>query len=586
MAQAERGRAALAALLVLLTAAGLGRVAVTEILNPSQTRASDALPLYLSAATVSAGRDPTVQAELAAVYDARQMDVGAATFSTLYPATAGWVLQPWARLDWEGFTLAWRWMLLASIAAFPVAAGLLAGGPGGQAGQTDRWLWGGLVGVILAWHPVSAECVRLGQVNMLLGACCALAIAAVVRGPSAWVAGAGGLALALGGLIKLVPGALLLPLLAARRPGLVAAAAAAGGLGLALTAATVPAAHIAGGILDSLRFQGTIDPDWLVGKKLAPDWVRWIGFVRHEPMQWITLGLAGAVPWLRPSRGTAAAGMALICAWLGADAAGFHILYAPLFYPALVLLIPDSPWRAAGLTAVFYALAAGGTEGAWLGGVGPEPRMVLAGVAVWGAALWRLLSEAARVPAGPWEQEIPLMAGGRALAGVATGALLAGAWPDGDAPVAAPLPEGQEIPDGPGFIHPDERVPGMQAALGDGLDRSAPTLLKKGTVRAVQVYLRRAPLAWEELAARYPARAEWLRARARAAPVGELRDHSGRTIRDWLIAEREAMDRLSAEGLSAGEFRQLLEEALACGLTDPDIEQRIRDGIGPAAPLP
>jgi len=85
-------------------------------------------------------------------------------------------------------------------------------------------------------------------------------------------------------------------------------------------------------IRETLRFQATIDPDWLVGRDPAPEWMRLLGFVRHTPLQWITLAAVAIVPAARPSARTALAGMALLCAWLGADAAGFHVLYAPLAY--------------------------------------------------------------------------------------------------------------------------------------------------------------------------------------------------------------------------------------------------------------
>jgi len=79
---------------------------------------------------------------------------------------------------------------------------------------------------VLAWHPVTAECVRLGQVNLVLGALCAVAMAGVaIEGRAAARAGRRawavdlvvGAALGLGGALKLVPAALLLP--SSRRGG-------------------------------------------------------------------------------------------------------------------------------------------------------------------------------------------------------------------------------------------------------------------------------------------------------------------------------------------------------------------------------
>ncbi len=572
-----RSRPVVAVLAVALAVAGLARVAEAEIVGHAETRASDALPLYLSGGAVAAGLDPTLEQSLARVYDERDLSVGAATFSTLYPATTGVLLRPLAALDWASFTTMWRWILLAAVAGFGVAAAGLATG--------DRWsraAWGGAVAAAIAWHPVTAECVRLGQINMVLGALCALAMAAV-GGSFSWGGGRAprnapppwrwgpsllaGALLGLGGALKLVPAALLLPLLAARRWRPAVGVAAVGLTALALALTVTPLPQLVDAVLGTLRFQASIDPDWLVGKDPAPAWMRAFGWIRHEPLQWVTLGAALLVPAARPSTRTALAGMALLTAWLGADAAGFHVLYAPLAYPVLVLLV-GRPALFGALVAAFYALAQ------WPASIGPEPRMVLFGFVAWGAAALTLARAAAVVRPGALEADPEARQAGLAAAGVATGVLLVGAMP-GEGPMAAPLPEGQEIPEGPGFIHPNDRVPGEVRALGGGLDRPASTLAKPGTIRAVQLYMRGAPVSWRALAERYPARAALLEGRASAVPGGDLRDHSGRAIAAWLTEEASVVTRLQAEGLDLGDLPPQLTAALASGLTDPGLEARI-----------
>lgn len=540
------------AISLMLWIAGVARIADAQILHPGTSRASDALPLYLSGASVQAGMDPTLKESLAQVYDQRHLQVGAATFSTLYPATAGWLLQPYASLDWDGFSAAWRWTLLLAIASFPFLFWRMGGGS-----------WSFVIGALIAWHPVTQECVRLGQVNMVLAVGCALAM-----GTSEW---AGGLGLAIGSLLKLVPGALAIPLLLTRRWRPLLVMGVVGLAGLWATTGTVPLLRILEAIRETLRFQGSIDPDWLVGRTLAPSWMRWLGFVRHTPLQWITLIFVTLIPALRPSKATCTGAMALLCAWLGADAAGFHVLYIPLAYPAFLWVSVGRPLQMGVIGGIWFMLA-------WVepSDVGPEPRMVLFGLLLWCWSLGRLLRDASQVKAHQWEEDWEWKQGMVTLLGVMVGSLLAHAWPT-EGPVAAPLPEGQQMPEGPGFIHPQDRVPGQVRALGGGLDRPASTLAKPGTIRALQVYLLKAPVLWRGLAERYPARSSLFLARASEAPSGELRDLSGREVQAWLQAEERAVNALKAEGLDAGELPVYLEAALASGLAASDLEAHLPD---------
>lgn len=545
-----------AILLIAATLAGLGRIASAEIIGASSTRASDALPLYLSACAVRDGLDPTVQKSLEAAYDARHLDVGAATFSNLYPATAGVLLQPMCVVSWDAFETAWRWLQLLSIASFAVSAAWIADG--------DRWrrlAWGGAVGVVLAWHPVTRECVRLGQVNMVLAGMIAVAMAAVIRGRERTA----GVLLAVGGLVKLVPAAMILPLAAGKRWGAAGFVAAGGIVGGVVTMAWVPLSRIVGGIRETLAFQAAIDPDWLVGKHPAPEWMRFVGYARHDALQWIALGAAFLIPWLRPSRRTAIAGIGVITGWLGADAAGFHVLYAPLAFPVFVLLV-GNPSRLALLSLAFWLL--GVVE---LPGLDPEPRMVLWGCVATVLAGEALVREAGAVIRSPIELDHSLKRAAVATFGLLTGGLLVAAQP-GDGPVAAPLPEGATTPEGAGFIHPGDRVPGLPGGeargLGAGSDRAASTLVKPGTVRDVQLYMVRAPILWNQLAAQYPARADLMHARAHEAPAGMLRDITGKEAGAWLRGDRDTVTSLQKEGLELGELPALLTSACGSGLAE------------------
>jgi hypothetical protein len=200
--------------------------------------------------------------------------------------------------------------------------------------------------------------------------------------------------------------------------------------------------------------------------------------------------------------------------------------------------------------------------------------MVLFGLILWVWSLARLLVDASQVERSSFESDLSLRQGGTALVGILVGSLLGRAWPQ-EGPVAAPLEEGQTMPEGPGFIHAGDRVPGEVRALGAGIDRPASTLAKPGTIRALQVYLQEAPGLYRALSQRYPALQTALLDRAKAVPTGELRTLSGREVGQWLRDEQSALSTFSADGLDVGELPALLEEASKSGLADPDLEKRI-----------
>jgi hypothetical protein len=65
------------------------------------------------------------------------------------------------------------------------------------------------------------------------------------------------------------------------------------------------------------------------------------------------------------------------------------------------------------------------------------------------------------------------------------------------------------------------------------------------------------------------------RARAKAAPRGQLHELSGREIRSWLQEDQRTMEQLVAEGLDPGELGAALTNALSSGLADPGLEDHI-----------
>lgn len=377
--------------MTIVTAVGTHRT-WTEANQRPVDRAADALPIYLAAATVLDGGDPTDKEDLGTAYSRRAMSAFATTFSNLYPASAGALIQPLAVLRWPTFVEVWRGLLLFG--------GLLGGAGAGLAAVRGRGA--PLAAALGAWmavsiFPVTAECISLGQANLLLAGLFGLAMAALSRGHD----GTAATLAAVGAGIKLVPGVVLLSLVAGRRwRGTLAFGLA--GLAIAgLTLSAVPLDRVLAGIQGSLQFQSTVSPDWL-NQGENPAWMRTLGALRHTPLaQWTLVATAVLVGWGAhrgvPTQTLLAASVALACAWLGADAAGFHVLYAPLYIPAWAYIClwgldaraPRGAWLSLGLIPL----------PAWLytvtpGGVPPEFALVLGGMVIWLACLVRLVAEA------------------------------------------------------------------------------------------------------------------------------------------------------------------------------------------------
>lgn len=358
-------------------------------------QAADALPLYLSAATVLDGGDPTDQLDLQATYLSRKVVARAAIFSNLYPASAGVLLQPLAVLEYNQFIGWWRALLMfgAVLAGVGAALGSVRGRAAPLAAAIGLWL-------ATAGFPVTAECISLGQANLLMAGVMAVAMAALARGWTTLAAAAG----VLGAGIKLVPAAIFAPMLGGRQWwGLLAGALLGGALAL-VTVTAVPFDRVVGGVQATLQFQSAISPDWLNDID-APEWVVFVGDWRHRATQLITVVLVLGSSWaaagtsrLRP---TMAGGVALITAWLGADAAAFHVLYAPLYIPAVVYLATwpldrDAPRWSWGLVplaaAPWIALGSPLTE------VADSFALTVAGLVVWAGTAVRLLWHSGRLP--------------------------------------------------------------------------------------------------------------------------------------------------------------------------------------------
>ncbi len=445
-------------LLVLLLWQG-ARVSWSVFSSPAD-EAADALPIYLATVTLAEGGDPGSREALQQRYQERALRVRAATYSTLYPVTLPALMRPFADLDWRPFALLTRGVLLLSLLGCGLAGAWLR--PRIPGARLRVALAGAL---LLALLPASAECVRLGQINMLLALLMMGAMVAVARG---WDGTAGGL-LALGAATKLVPGLLVLPLLAARRWRVagVASLVGAGALGLAALAHPLP--EIVDGVVQTVRFQGAIHPDWAARHAHPPGWLAFLAGLRHGPL--LLMGLAGSLPALaaRPSRTTTLAAMALFSAWLGCSAAAFHMLYLPLLYPALLYLVlwpfePQAPRELARGVAIVVLVATALAFALEPERVVLEARMSLLGMVVWAGCALRLGVSHLHSPGGeppwiaPWMRWHPV-----ALSAL-LGALFASAMP-AHQPLAPPEPPTLQEVIEVGFIRPGDPVPGPEPAL-------------------------------------------------------------------------------------------------------------------------
>lgn len=565
----NRLRSLLSWLAVFAALLAFFHAAKRSVLADDTHRMSDALPLYLYAGSVADGLDPLVPENLRAVYDARDMKIRAALWSTLYPTTTGVVLRPFAALSWEQFTRVWGWTLLLGAAMLGFFVPALR--------QREPWrdrLVRGVAITLMGLFPATIETARLGQVNMLLAALSAAALACVPRRRDLL----SGVLLGLGAGLKLVPAALAGPLVLGKR-WKVAVGGLLIGLPLMLLAfrVTPPQAFIEG-VRATSAFQSSVSPAWLIREDL-PAWAHRLGTARHAALLLLTLGAASAAVLARRGPGVLVGASMLVLAWLGTDASVFHLLYTPLYAPAWLWVCtwaldegaPRWSWPVSALLAVLGVLL-------------PDYRLwaddttfscMLLGWIVWTATLSRTAYEAAiceeRGPLAALLSRFP--APSAALAGLGAAAVMLRVG----LPTYAPLPV-DELPNvkpgepivrkGPGFLDPSMEPPGgtgddlpghVEApSVEGGAEKRWPMMavsgsLGKGKRRPLDQHLSTAAGRWTELAegplAIDPRLSAWARALASEAPTAGFSGLSYQDLAVFLTREGVVLEQLGRRGV-------------------------------------
>ncbi len=443
---------------------------------------------------------------------------------------------------------AWRWLLLISL----VGTGLL-GCAVHPSRKWARWIAPGLGLLVLLALPASADCVRLGQVNMFLALLLTVAMLACARGWES--AGAG--ALALGAGVKLVPGLLVLPLVAARRWRAVAVAASVGLAILVSTAAQLPIERIVHGIVDTARFQSGIYPDWAALHAKPYRWLAFVAQLRHGPLLLFTLAAGLAAVAIHPRRRVVVAVFAMLSAWLGCTASAFHVLYSPLFYPALLYLVAwplerDAPLGRAVPTSLGALAVMGLAVGCEDLGLVLEARMTLAGAALWALCGIRLLDAWRR--SGPAAAPIARRLAGWLPVGLGllAGLLVARALP-GKGPMGPVVPLALQDEAPAGFILEGDDVPGAGVAV-DSVDATneprrtgrwprvaVGSTLVPGTHGAMKRHLASAPNLWRSLEA-HPEVGPWASWVLEAEPQGALHEQLAADLLCFLARESTALE--------------------------------------------
>ena len=541
-----------------LALAGVVFAALGSVLYDGPTRMSDALPLYLYGAAFLEGLSPVDPASLQQVYDERGMRVGAALWSTLYPATAAPLMALLGWLGWEAFNTVWGLILLVSC----LAVGAVV--PGGR----DRWVAAGLGVALMGFFLPTAEAARLGQVNALLALLGAGSLWAIHRDRDL---GAGVL-VGLGACLKLVPAVLAFPWLLARRWKVAVGGLLVGVPVLLVSFLVTSPSELVAALQTTAHFQDTVAPAWLDAMAF-PAWLVELGTIRHRGLFAASLGATSVLVLWRPGREVLVGCGALLLAWLGADAAAFHVLYAPLYAPAMIWLalwaLDEGPsWR-------FLV-----SLGAVLGGLA-LPRIdfmvqdatvscVVYGYLLWIGVLarsgWHALRARERGPLEGLIARHPVQLAG--VGGVGLGLLLLVPRTDVDAaiPEGATLQaDGSIVFTGPGFLDPDTLPPGAHLLAPGDAGGDLPTSLDlspspgekrwpemspighlhKGSRKLLDQHLRAAPGRWEDLAAQLDGEhAELARRQGEAIPSEDLAE----------LRIDELVGVLAAEGLLLAEL--------------------------------
>jgi len=524
--------------------AGVVFAALGSVLYDGQTRMSDALPLYLYGAAFLEGLSPVDPASLQAVYDERGLRVGAAIWSTLYPATAAPLMAPLGALSWEAFNRVWGALLLASA----LAVGVLV--PGGR----DRVVAAGVGVGLMGFFLPAVEAARLGQVNNLLALLGAAACLAVYRNRDL-LAGA---LVGVGACLKLVPAVLVFPWLLGGRWKTAVGGLLVGLPILGVSLLVTSPAELLEALQQTARFQDTVAPAWL-DRMAFPAWLVELGTVRHRGLLAASLfASAGLVLW-RPSKEVRLGGAFLLLAWLGTDAAAFHILYAPLYAPAMVWLVKwcleDGPaWRfAVGALVLAGALIAPRVD---LVVQDATVSCVIYGYLLWVAVLARTTSDAlASVERGPLNTLVgrwPVPCAG--LSGLTL--VVALLVPRGDIAAAVPegatlMPDGSIVFTGAGFLDEQTLPPGAHLLSPGDVGGDLPTSLDMtpaegerrwpemspighllpGTRKVLDQHLKTAPARWRELGCSRCA------AQAEAMPTQDLAEQQIEDLVGVLAAE-------------------------------------------------
>lgn len=357
------------ALVGVMWMAGLAPMLSTQLSEGQwpAARAADAKPLFVAARAVELGADPLDAEVLATV--ARQSgmregggagavrhadprrgaDKGAA-YASMYPASAAVLLQVFPTERWDAFLSAWRtvgaWLLLAGAAA--------AGAVG--AGRRTAVLGAGLgLSTVLLCTPSVSEALGVAQANVHIAGITGLAIAAAGLSLGSLV----GVLAVLGAGLKLLPGALLVPLGVARQWRGLAAAAVTGLVLTALVAASVPLNDALVDVLESVRYQSAVAPKWVLRGAPRPAFVLY--HLRQVPLLVASAAVIGALAWgKRGTKSVATAGpplaaaVAVAAASLGVLGGGSQRIYAVLLVPVWAWVVgravsTTGPWLARGV---------------------------------------------------------------------------------------------------------------------------------------------------------------------------------------------------------------------------------------------
>lgn len=328
--------------------------------------ASDSLPLYLGAKAMHQGLDPTAQESLQTVYKSSDVRVTKALFSVLYPPSMHLLLQPLAGLSHKGFLHYWRQILMLLTLLGLAGAGLV----GVRGRRRPLAVMIGVGGGLTVFPFFLESQLALGQANLAIAGCFGIAMGLASLGGLRTV----GAVAALGTAAKLVPAIMFWPLLWGLRIRALVTGAVVGLVLLGFTMTGVPLGRMVTNVLDTLAFQGAVEPHWLHDPSL-PDWGRFVGILKRPALTLLSLVLVAWSQWSHRhlpgrARESLSVGIALLAVALGADGAGAAAPYATLAMPGAAMLLTwpfaerasRLSWLGAACGCAVVALLPGGLE--------------------------------------------------------------------------------------------------------------------------------------------------------------------------------------------------------------------------------